>query len=60
MKTSLFTAIFVLLATLPIKTLPSFSAMKMEEKKDIKLEGRTEDDDKKSLVLPFGAYQEDN
>ena len=60
MKTTIFTAILALMATLPMKAfLPSLT-IKVEDKKDIKLDGRTEDDDKKTLVIPFGAYQEDN
>lgn len=61
MRTTIFTAILALLApSLPMKAFPSFLVMEVEDKKDVKLDGRTEDDDKKSLTLPFGAYQEDN
>lgn len=60
MKITLFTAILALLAILPMEAFPSFSVMEVEDKEDIKLDGRTEDDDKKSLTLPFGAYQKDN
>lgn len=60
MKTTILTAILALLATLPMKVFPSFLVMEVEDKKDVNLDGKTEDDDKKSLTLPFGAYQEDN
>ena len=43
-----------------MKAFSSFSVMEVEDKKDIKLDGNTEDDNPKSLVLPFGAYQIDN
>ena len=55
MKTILFTAILALQATLPMKALSSFTVIKVEDKKDIKLDGRSEDDDKKTLVVPFSA-----
>lgn len=60
MKTTLFTAVLVLLAILPMEAFPSFSVMKVEDNKDIKLDGDTEDENNKSLSLPFGAYQEDD
>lgn len=60
MKIILFTAILALQATLPMKALSSFTVIKVEDKKDIKLDGRSEDDDKKTLVVPFSAYQEED
>lgn len=60
MKTTIITAILTLLATLPMKGSPLFSVMEVEDKKDIKLEGDSEDEREKSLTRPFGAYQEDN
>ena len=60
MKTTIFTAIFAMLATLPIKAFSPFGAIEDEDKEDIKLDGRTEDEREKSLTLPFGAYQENN
>lgn len=60
MKLFIFTGLFAFLAVLPMKAFSSFSVMEVEDKKDIKLDGNTEDDNPKSLVLPFGAYQEDN
>ena len=60
MKTSIFTTILASLVVLPMKAFPSFLMMEVEDKKDIKLQGDTEDDNKKSLVCPFGAYQVDN
>lgn len=60
MKTTLFTAILALLSILPMEAFPSFSVMKVEDNKDIKLDGDTEDENNKSLTFPFGAYQEDN
>lgn len=49
-----------LLAVLPINALVSSNGIKVEDKKDIELKGTTEDDRKKSFVLPFGAYQINN
>ena len=49
-----------LLAVLPINASVSSNGIKVEDKKDIELKGTTEDDRKKSLVLPFGAYQINN
>lgn len=43
-----------------MKAFESSDVYRVENKKDIELEGDTEDDDKKSLTFPFGAYQEDN
>lgn len=60
MKTSIFTVILALLAILPMKAYPLFLVQEVEDKKDIKLQGDTEDDNKKSLVCPFGAYQVNN
>ena len=56
MKTTLFTAILALLSILPMEAFPSFSVMKVEDNKDIKLDGDTEDENNKSLTFPFGAY----
>ena len=60
MKLFIFTGLFAFLAVLPMKAFSSFSVMEVEDKKDIKLDGNTEDDRQKTLILPFGAYQEDN
>ena len=60
MKLFIFTGLFAFLAVLPMKAFSSFSVMEVEDKKDIKLDGNTEDDRQKILILPFGAYQEDN
>lgn len=57
MKTTIITAILTLLATLSMKGSPLFSVMEVEDNTDIKLDGRSEDDNKKSLLFPFGAYQ---
>lgn len=60
MKTNIFTAILALLVVLPMKASPSFLMMEVEDKKDIKLQGDTEDEIEKSLHISFGAYQVDN
>lgn len=60
MKLFIFTGLLAFLAVLPMKAFSSFSVMEVEDKKDIKLDGNTEDDRQKTLILPFGAYQEDN
>ena len=61
MKTKLFTFIALsLLAVLPMKAVTSFEVLQVEDKKDIELKGDVEDDRKKSLFVPFGAYQVDN
>lgn len=60
MKTTIFNAIFALLAILPVKAFPSFSVMGVEDKKDIELDGKTETEIEKSLFHPFKAYQEEN
>ena len=60
MKTKIITFFMFLLAVLPINALVSSNGIKVEDKKDIELKGTTEDDRKKSLVLPFGAYQINN
>ena len=60
MKTKIITLLLSLSAILPMKAFKSSDVSRVEDKKDVKLDGRTEDDDKKSLTLPFGAYQEDN
>lgn len=60
MKSFIFTGLLALWAVLPMKAFSSFSVMEVEDKKDIKLDGNTEDDRQKTLILPFGAYQEDN
>lgn len=61
MKTKLFTFVALsLLAVLPMKAVTSFGVLQVEDKKDIELKGDMEDDRKKSLVVPYGAYQVDN
>ena len=60
MKTSIITFLLLLIAIYPMEAFESFDVYRVDIKKDIELEGDTEDDDKKSLTLPFGAYQEDN
>ena len=60
MKTKIITFLLSLSAILPIKAFELSDVFRVENKKDIELEGDTEDDDKKSLTLPFGAYIEDN
>ena len=60
MKTKIIAFFMFLLAVLPINALVSSNGIKVEDKKDIELKGTTEDDRKKSLILPFGAYRIDN
>lgn len=61
MRTKLFTLfVFSLLGVLPLKAISSFKSFQVEDKRDIDLEGDVEDDNKKSLVVPFNAYQVDN
>ena len=60
MKPRIITFFVLLLAILPMQAFVSFDIFKVEDKKDIELQGDTEDELKKSLVLPFGAYQIDN
>lgn len=60
MKTRIITFLLLLIAIYPMKAFESSDVYRVENKKDIELEGDTEDDDKKSLTFPFGAYQEDN
>lgn len=60
MKAKIITLFFFLLASLPMKTLASLEILSVEDKTDIELEGDTEDERKKSLVVSFKAYQEDN
>ena len=43
-----------------MKAFESSDVYRVENKKDIELEGDTEDERQKSLTLPFGAYLEDN
>lgn len=60
MKTRIITFFVLLLAILPMQAFVSFDTFRVEDKKDLELQGDTEDERKKSLVLPFGAYQIDN
>lgn len=60
MKTKIITVLLSLSAILQIKAFELSDVFKVENKKDIELEGDTEDELNKSLTLPFGAYQEDN
>ena len=60
MKTKIITFFLSLSTILPMKAFYSSDVFRVEDKKDVELEGDTEDDDKKSLRFPFGAYQEDN
>ena len=61
MKTKLFTFITSsLLVVLPMKATSPFESLQVEDKIDIDLQGDIEDDNKKSLALPFKAYQVDN
>ena len=60
MKTSIITFLLLLIAIYPMKAFESSDVLRVEDKKDINLDGKTEDDRNKSLTLPFGAYQEDN
>ena len=60
MKAKIITFLLLLIAIYPMEAFESFDVYRVDIKKDIELEGDTEDDDKKSLTLPFGAYQEDN
>lgn len=60
MKTNIITFLLLLIAINPMKAFESSDVLRVEDKKDINLDGKTEDDRNKSLTLPFGAYQEDN
>ena len=61
MKVKFFTFLaFPLLAVLPMKAFVSSDVYRVEEKKDVDLEGDMEDDRNKSLLLPFNAFQVDN
>lgn len=60
MKTKIITFLLLLLAIFPMKAFDSSDVFRVEDKKDIELEGDTEDELKKSLTLSFGAYQENN
>ena len=60
MKTRIITFFVLLLAILPMQAFVSFDIFRVEDKKDLELQGDTEDERKKSLVFPFGAYQIDN
>ena len=59
MRTKLFTfmALLSLLTVCPMKAIVSSNVFRVEDKKDIDLKGDMEDDNKKSLTLPFKAYQ---
>lgn len=59
MRRKLFTfmALLSLLTVCPMKAIVSSNVFRVEDKKDIDLKGDMEDDRKKSLVLPFKAYQ---
>lgn len=62
MRTKLFTfmALLSLLTVCPMKAIVSSNVFRVEDKKDIDLKGDMEDDNKKSLTLPFKAYQVDD
>lgn len=60
MKTKIITFFVLLLAVLPMQAFVLSNTLRVEEKKDIELKGDTEDDNTKSLIFPFGAYQVDN
>jgi len=60
MKTNIITFLLLLIAINPMEAFESSDVLRVEDKKDINLDGKTEDDRNKSLTLPFGAYQEDN
>ena len=60
MKPRIITFFVLLLAILPIQAFVLSNTLKVEDKKDIELKGDTEDDNTKSLHLPYGAYQMDN
>ena len=61
MKVKLFTFLaFSLLAFLPMKAFLPSDVYRVEEKKNIDLEGDMEDERNKSLLLPFDAFQVDN
>ena len=60
MKTNIITFLLLLIAINPMKAFESSDVLRVEDKKDINLDGKTEDERNKSLTLPFGAYQEDN
>lgn len=60
MKTRIITFFVLLLVVLPIQAFVLSNTLKVEDKKDIELKGDTEDDNTKSLIFPYGAYQMDN
>lgn len=60
MKTRIITFLLLLIAIYPMKAFESSDVYRVDNKKDIELEGDTEDERQKSLTLPFGAYLEDN
>lgn len=60
MKAKIMTFLLLLIAIYPMKAFELSGVNKVENKKDIELEGDTEDERQKSLTLSFGAYQEDN
>lgn len=60
MKTRIITFLVLLLAVLPMQAFVSFNFSEVEDRKDIKLKGDTEDEIEKSLHISFGVYQVDN
>lgn len=60
MKAKIMTFLLLLIAIYPMKAFELSGVNRVENKKDIELEGDTEDERQKSLTLFFGAYQEDN
>lgn len=60
MKAKIITFLLLLIAIYPMKAFELSGVNRVENKKDIELEGDTEDERQKSLTLFFGAYQEDN
>ena len=60
MKTKIITFFVLLLAVLPIQAFVLSNTFRVEDKKDIELKGDTENDNTKSLIFPFEAYQVDN
>lgn len=60
MRTTILTIILSLLVAMPMNVFAMFDILEVEDKKDIELKGETEDENEKSLILPFGAYQIDN
>lgn len=60
MKTKIIIFFVLLLVVLPMQAFVLSNTFRVEDKKDIELKGDTEDDNTKSLIFPFGAYQVDN